>query len=463
MSFLSKQFIDVIHWTEPEDGILAYRYPMQDMEIQNGGKLTVRDSQWALFVNEGRVADVFGPGLYTLNTQTLPHPHLPDELGQGVQVAVQVRRLLLLHAHADRISTGARRIRSRFATRNSARFACAASAFTPITSSIAKKFYTKISGTRDIYRVADLEGQLRNTIIGANDRRLRRRARCRSSTWPRIRCELAQKIAEHSAPAFADSASRSTPSSSKISRCPTSCRRVLDQRISMNMIGDMGKYTQYQVAQSIPIAAANEGGGAVGIGAGLGAGMAMANHDGRNAGQTAAAAQPRPAPPQQPPPAPAAPAARHKVLLRVRQPNPASGEVLPRVRQAPGVISTITIELSGLEWVIEAYGCTRWRAGRTRRRCARLFDEIIAEMICAPSAKRSGIKFPRTGGITGLCLLAESHLACHTFPEHRLAVPESFLLRAAPRMGISTAASKREFRRGATCAYGGSERPLSTA
>ena len=72
MSFLSKQFIDVIQWTEPGDGILAYRYPMEDMEIQNGGKLTVRDSQLAVFVNEGRVADVFAPGLYTLNTNTLP-------------------------------------------------------------------------------------------------------------------------------------------------------------------------------------------------------------------------------------------------------------------------------------------------------------------------------------------------------------------------------------------------------
>ena len=45
--FISKQFIDVIDWIEPEDGILAYRYPMQDREIQNGGKLTVRDSQLA--------------------------------------------------------------------------------------------------------------------------------------------------------------------------------------------------------------------------------------------------------------------------------------------------------------------------------------------------------------------------------------------------------------------------------
>ena len=70
--FLAKQFIDVIQWNESEDGMLAYRYPMEDMEIQNGGQLTVRESQLALFVNEGKVADVFGPGLHTLTTRNLP-------------------------------------------------------------------------------------------------------------------------------------------------------------------------------------------------------------------------------------------------------------------------------------------------------------------------------------------------------------------------------------------------------
>jgi membrane protease subunit (stomatin/prohibitin family) len=72
MSFLKKQFIDVIQWTEPRDGILAYRYPMQDQEIQSGAQLTVRDSQMALFVNEGQAADLFAPGLHTLTTRTLP-------------------------------------------------------------------------------------------------------------------------------------------------------------------------------------------------------------------------------------------------------------------------------------------------------------------------------------------------------------------------------------------------------
>ena len=70
--FLAKQFIDVIHWTEADEDVLAYRWPMRDLEIQNGAKLTVRESEAAAFVNEGKVADIFGPGLYTLTTQTLP-------------------------------------------------------------------------------------------------------------------------------------------------------------------------------------------------------------------------------------------------------------------------------------------------------------------------------------------------------------------------------------------------------
>ena len=68
MDFIKKQFIDVIQWTEESDGTLAWRYPMQDMEIQNGAVLVVRESQMALFVNEGKAADVFGPGTHKLTT-----------------------------------------------------------------------------------------------------------------------------------------------------------------------------------------------------------------------------------------------------------------------------------------------------------------------------------------------------------------------------------------------------------
>src|ERR1035438_2909236 len=70
--FLKKQFIDILQWTETTDGVLSWRFPMEDMEIQNGGMLIVRESELAAFVNEGRMADVYGPGTYKLTTQNMP-------------------------------------------------------------------------------------------------------------------------------------------------------------------------------------------------------------------------------------------------------------------------------------------------------------------------------------------------------------------------------------------------------
>src|SRR5262249_1025739 len=76
MSFLDKlrgELIDIIEWTEPaQNDILAYRFPRYNNEIKMGAKLTVREGQTAVFVNEGKVADVFQPGMYTLSTQNMP-------------------------------------------------------------------------------------------------------------------------------------------------------------------------------------------------------------------------------------------------------------------------------------------------------------------------------------------------------------------------------------------------------
>ena len=72
MGFIKKQFIDIIEWTASRDGTPAWRFPMPDREIQNGGCLTVRESQLARFVNRGQVAAVFGHGRHTLVTATRP-------------------------------------------------------------------------------------------------------------------------------------------------------------------------------------------------------------------------------------------------------------------------------------------------------------------------------------------------------------------------------------------------------
>jgi membrane protease subunit (stomatin/prohibitin family) len=271
--FIAKQWIDVIEWVEPEEGILAYRYPMQDREIQNGGKLTVRDSQAAVFVNEGKVADAFGPGLYTLNTQTLPILTYLKNWDKAFKSPFKSD----VYFFSTRIQTDQHWGTQNPITIRDKEFGAIRLRGFGIYSyhlSDAKSFYSKISGTRDIYRVPDLEGQLRNTIIAKMTDAFA------ASQVPFLdmaanQGALAEKISETLKPSFTEYGLALDSFVVENLSLPEELQKVLDQRISMNVLGDMGKFTQYQVAQAIPIAAGNEGGGAVGVGAGLGAGVAM--------------------------------------------------------------------------------------------------------------------------------------------------------------------------------------------
>jgi membrane protease subunit (stomatin/prohibitin family) len=301
--FIAKQWIDVIQWTEPEDGVLAYRYPMQDMEIQNGGSLTVRESQMAAFVNEGKVADIFGPGLYKLTTQTLPILTYLQNWDKKFQSPFKSD----VYFFSTRIQTDQRWGTATPITIRDKDFGMVRLRGYGIYSwhiADAKAFHTKISGTRDIYHVADIEGQLRNTIIG------RMTDAFAQSNVPFLdmaanQVALGQKIAEGLNPMFTDLGLALDSFVVENLSLPDELQKMLDTRVGMNMLGDMNKFTQYQVANSLPIAAANESGGIAGLGVGLGAGLTMAN-------VMANALRPGEAPPPAAPtpagPAPAGPA-----------------------------------------------------------------------------------------------------------------------------------------------------------
>lgn len=270
--FLAKQFIEVMQWNEPEDGMLSYRYPMQDQEIMNGAKLTVRESQMAAFLNEGRTADVFGPGLYTLTTQTLPL--LTDLMNWDKSFKSPFKSDV--YFFSTRMQTDQKwgtatpitiRDREFGAVRLRGYGIYAWHVYDP------RVFLQKISGTRDAYRVPDIEGQLRNTIVS------RMTDTFAESSVPFLdmaanQIELARRIAEGLKPMFGDLGLMLDSFVVENLSLPEELQKLLDARIGMNMIGDMGRYTQFQVANSMPVAAANPGGGA-GLGMGLGAGMAM--------------------------------------------------------------------------------------------------------------------------------------------------------------------------------------------
>ena len=298
MDFVKKQFIDVIEWVEDTDGVLAWRYPFQDREIQNGASLTVRESQIAMFVNEGKVADVFGPGRYTLTTQTLPiltnlknwdkafaSPFKSDVYFFSTRQQIDQRWGTSQPVTIRDKDFGAVRLR----------------AFGNYAYRVAdpKLFHTEISGTRDTYTVNDLDGQLRALMLQTISEAVA------ASGIPFLdlaanQTKFAQALQDTGTPAFAKYGIKLESVTLQNVSLPDELQKILDQKIGMGMVGqDMGKFMQYQTAQAIPQMASGAGGSgvagdAMGLGAGVALGQMLAQNlqQGLQAAPAAAAAAP---------------------------------------------------------------------------------------------------------------------------------------------------------------------------
>lgn len=277
MDFIKKQFIDVIQWTEQDEGTLAWRFPMAGMEIQYGASLTVRESQMAVFVNEGKIADVFGPGMYKLTTQTIPvltylknwdklfeSPFKSDVYFFSTRQQVDQRWGTPQPITIRDKDFGAVRLR----------------AFGNYSYTVVdpRAFHTRISGTRELYTVAELDGQLRGLVLQHMSDAIAQ------SGVPFLdlaanQVEFANALQKELAPAFEAIGLRLDGMTVQNVSLPEELQKVLDQRIGMGMVGnDMGKFMQYQTGQAIPemAKAAGQGGGSVaGDAMGLGAGIAM--------------------------------------------------------------------------------------------------------------------------------------------------------------------------------------------
>ena len=283
MDFIKKQFIDILEWTEDGDGTLAWRYPMAGNEIQYGGSLTVRESQMAIFVNEGQVADVFGPGMYKLTTQTLPvltylknwdklfqSPFKSDVYFFSTRQQIDQRWGTTQPVTIRDKDFGAVRLR----------------AFGNYAYRVAdpKLFHTEISGTRDRYTVADLDGQLRALMLQHISDAVA------SSGTPFLdlaanQVEFAAQLKAATAPDFDKLGLKLEAVTVQNVSLPEELQKLLDQRIGMGMVGnDMGKFMQYQTALAIPKfaegaagagGAGGGGGGVIGDAMGLGAGVAL--------------------------------------------------------------------------------------------------------------------------------------------------------------------------------------------
>lgn len=271
-SFVSKQFIDVIQWTEDGDDVLAWRFPTADLEIQHGAALIVRDTQTAIFVDDGQIADRFEGGRHVLRTKNLP---VLTNLRNWTKLFESPFKSEV-YFFSTRLRVGQTFGTPAPVTVRDAEFgAVQVRAFGVYSFRIADpaRFHQQVSGTRDEYRVADLEGQLRAILLSALGAELGK------GIVPFLdlaanQHALAAAVCDRAASDCAALGIQVTTVQLESLTLPDELQKRLEERIGMGIVGDPARYLQFQAARSIPLAAASDG-GAAGAGVGVGAGVAF--------------------------------------------------------------------------------------------------------------------------------------------------------------------------------------------
>jgi membrane protease subunit (stomatin/prohibitin family) len=270
---VSGELIDIIQWTDDSNDTLIYRFERYGNQIKYGARLTVREGQAAIFVNEGKIADVFHPGMYTLETRNLPilstiqgwkygfnSPFMAEvyfcstrqftDLKWGTQKPVILRdaefgpvRLRAFGTYAIRIKDPAVLLR-------------------------------QISGTDGHFTLDEIVNQLRNLIVsrfadmmGENEIPVLDLASSYS--------ELGRSLSGRIEPEFENYGLDLATFLIENISLPAEVEQALDRKTSMGVVGDLSDYTKFNIADSIPAAAGNPGGLAA-AGAGIGMGAAMA-------------------------------------------------------------------------------------------------------------------------------------------------------------------------------------------
>lgn len=285
IDFVKKQFIDIIQWTEDGDEVLVWRFPTADKEIQQGAQLIVRETQAAVFVHEGVAADVFGAGRHAIRTQNIPL--LTDLRHWGKLFESPFKSEVYFFSTRLRLNQTwgtAHPITIRDAEFGAVQVRAYGIYSYRIT--VPSVFFRRVSGTRESYLVGDLEGQLRGTLVATlSDHFAESRVPFLDMAANQV--ELAAAVQAKARPLLADLGLSLESFQIQNISLPDELGRRLEERIGMGIVGNLGTYTQFQVARSIPTAAA-ESGGAAGAGVGVGAGIAMGQAMAQATGQIAA-------------------------------------------------------------------------------------------------------------------------------------------------------------------------------
>ncbi len=279
MDFIRGEFIDVIEWVDETNDTLLWKFPRFQNAIKNGAQLTVRESQMAVFMDEGKFADIYGPGRYTLTTQNMPLLTTLKSWKHGFNSPFKVDVIFVNTKQFINQKWGTKQpILLRDPEFGPIRVRAFGS-FAFRVDEDPKTLITEIAGTNPEFTAEEISSQIRNFIV------TRFTDAVGESKLPVLDMasnlnEYSEKIQEILKPSVSQYGLKLTTFLVENISLPEAVQEALDRRTSLGIIGkeNMGAYTQMQFADSM-----GKGTGEMGAAAqmaqsmmGMGMGMSMA-------------------------------------------------------------------------------------------------------------------------------------------------------------------------------------------
>jgi len=301
------ELIDIIEWLDDTRDTMVYRFPRYQNEIKMGAKLIVRESQTAVFVNEGTIADVFAPGTYTLQTQNMPVLSTLKGWKYGFDSPFKAEVYFVSTRQFTDMKWGTQ---NPVMLRDSDFGMVRVRAFGAFAARVSDPgaFLKELVGTDGLFKTDEVQEYLRQLIVGRLSGALAHAQVAvldLAANQEAIAARLAGTLTEELAPLGIAIPKFIIENVS----LPPEVEQAMDKRTQMGVLGDLGRYTQFQTANAIENASKNPGSGgdAMGVGLGVGLGQQAAAAMYQSQAQAQQQAQPQQQPgPAGPPPLPTA-------------------------------------------------------------------------------------------------------------------------------------------------------------
>ena len=274
LNFIKGQLLKVVEWSDDSQNTLVYRFPMEGKQLMMGSKLTVRESQVAVFVNKGKIADIFGPGMHKLDARNLPILTILNSWKYGFNSPFFSE---VYFVNTKQFANQKWGTSNPIAMRDKDFGTIRLRGYGAFSFRVkdAGVFLKELFGTSSSFQTEDISNFLKTIIVAGISDTI---AESKISAL-----DLAANLLEFNEMTKTQIAGKFESLGLELVSLivenisfPEEVEKAIDMRSSMGVMGDqMDTFVKFQAAHAMRDAAQNQGGGMAATGVGLGAGVAL--------------------------------------------------------------------------------------------------------------------------------------------------------------------------------------------